>query len=468
MGSYRQDASSRFGPLNRWGKFGSVSAGWTISNESFYHDLLGHNSSLKLRASWGLTGNNNIGNYKYEQGLTGSGGEVIGNTVYNSTWAGGITDAKLGWESTSQYNFGLDAVLLHNRLSVIMNYYISKSYNLLYNQNISSLSGSTSILTNLRNSNIQNKGFDLQLDLKVVQSKDFNLNISGNITANRNKVISLGGASEIQTNGAERSYITHVTREGAPVGSFYGLRVAGMVREKDMAGVTADQAVYKANGNKFPAGYKMQAFPISTYSTTPLNPGDLYFKDTNGDGLITDADKQIIGTPYPAFTYGLGFNISYRQFDLTASFNGSKGNQVLDGQDYYIRNMEGSGNQYAVVDQRYRSEAQPGNGHEYRASRGGSQSNSTRLSDYYLQDGSFFRCTGLMLGVNLTPMAFTKKIGISGLRWYASVDNAFTITKYLGYNPEVDFNNGSNLTPGVDYGKYPLARSFNTGVKIQF
>jgi len=468
VGSFRQDASSRFGPLNRWGKFGSVSAGWTLSNEAFYHNWLGANSSLKLRGSWGLTGNNNIGNYKYEQGLTGSGGEVIGNTVYNASWAGGITDAKLGWESTSQFNFGVDAMVLNNRLSVMVNYYISKSYDLLYNKNISALSGATSILTNLRNSNIRNQGFDLQLDFKVIRTKDFNLGLSGNITANKNKVISLGGASEIQTNGAERSYITHVTREGDPVGSFYGLKVAGMVREKDMAAINADLVVYKANGNKFPAGYKLSGFPISTYSTTPLNPGDLYFMDKNGDGVITDADKDVIGSPYAKFTYGFGFNMSYKLIDLTASFNGSNGNKVLDGQDYYIRNMEGSGNQYSVIDQRYRSESQPGNGHEYRSSRGGSQSNSTRLSDYYLQDGSFFRCTGITLGVNLTPMAIAKKAGISGLRWYASVDNAFTVTKYLGYNPEVDFNNGSNLTPGVDYGKYPLARSFNTGVKIQF
>lgn len=466
--SFRSDASSRFGPLNRWGKFGSVSAGWAISNESFYHDWLGARSTLKLRASWGLTGNNNIGNYRYEQGLTGSGGVVIGNTVYNSTWAGGLTDPKLGWESTSQFNFGLDATALNNRLSVSINYYISKSFDLLYNKSISALSGTTTMLTNLTNSNIQNRGVDLQLDFKVIQSKDFNLNFSGNITANKNKVKSLGGASEIQINGAERSYITHVTREGDPVGSFYGLSVAGMVREKDMANVNADLAVYKANGNKFPAGYKLQGFPISTYATTPMRAGDLYFVDKNGDGLITDADKDIIGSPYPDFTYGFGVNLNYKMFDFSASFNGSQGNKVIDGQDYYIRNMEGSGNQYAVVDQRYRSEQQPGNGHEYRASRGGTQSNSTRLSDYYLQDGSFFRCTNITLGVDLSSTTGLKKLGVVGLRWYVSVDNAFTATKYLGYNPEVDFNNGSNLTPGVDYGKYPLIRSFNTGIKVQF
>lgn len=467
-GSFRTDASSRFGPLNRWGKFGSVSAGWAVSNESFYHDWLGANSSLKLRASWGLTGNNNIGNYKYEQGITGSGGVVIGNTVYNASWAGGITDAKLGWESTSQFNFGVDATTLNNRLSLIINYYISKSFNLLYNKNISALSGTTTLLTNLRNSNIQNKGVDLQLDLKVIQSKDLNLSFSGNITANKNNVKSLGGASEIQTNGAERSYITHVTREGDPVGSFYGIKVAGMVRQQDEANINADLAVYKANGNKFPEGYKMKGFAISTASSTPMRAGDLYFVDKNGDGLITDADKDVIGSPYPDFTYGFGVNLNYKIFDLSASFNGSQGNKVVDGQDYYIRNMEGSGNQYAVVDQRYRSEQQPGNGHEYRASRGGTQSNSTRLSDYYLQDGSFFRCTNITAGVNLSAITGIKKLGIAGLRWYVSVDNVFTVTKYLGYNPEVDFNNGSNLTPGVDYGKYPLIRSFNTGIKVQF
>lgn len=466
-GSFRMDASSRFGPENRWGRFPSVSAGWIISNENFYHDWLGKKSTLKLRASWGLTGNNNIGNYRYEQALSGTGGQVIGNTVYTANWAGNLTDSKLGWESTSQFNFGLDAGLFNNRLSVLFNYYISKSYNLLFNQSISSLSGSTSILTNLNNSEIQNKGFDLQLDAKVIQGRKFNLNLSGNITANRNKVVSLGGASEIYVAGAERSYTTHVTKEGQPIGMFYGLRVAGMVRQSDMANIAADNAALLPN-NTFPAGYKLKGPARSTYSSTPLQPGDLYFEDINGDGLVNEADKQVIGTPYPKFTYGFNVNMNFRQFDLSASFNGSQGNQVIDGQDYYIRNFEGSGNNYAVVANRYRNEEQPGNGHEYKASRGGTQSNSTRLSDFYIQDGTFFRCTNITLGYTFNSLAFIKKLGISSLRWYTSIDNAFTITRYLGYNPEVDYNNGVNLAPGVDYGKYPLVRSFSTGIKLQF
>lgn len=465
--SFRADASSRFGPENRWGKFPSVSAGWNLSNEKFYDDWLGAGSSVKLRASWGLTGNNNIGNYRYEQNMAGSSGVVFGNTVYTSTAAGNVADSKLGWESTSQYNFGADLGLLNNRLNLMVNYYISKSYDLLFSQNITAGSGSTTILTNLRDAEVRNTGFDAQVDARIIATKDFTFNVSGNITTNKNKVMSLGGASPIYSAGAERQYTTHVTMVGQPIGMFYGIKVKGMVRQSDMANIAADNAALLPN-NTFPAGYKLKGPPRSSYSATPLNPGDLYFEDVNGDGIVNEADKQIIGSPYPDFTYGLSLSASYKQLDFTASFNGSQGNDVIDGQDYYIKNMEGSGNNYVQVANRYRSEAEPGDGKIYRASRAGTQSNSTRLSDFYLQDGSFFRCTNITLGYSLSNLAVVKKLGLSSLRVYGSVDNAFTITNYLGYNPEVDYNNGANTTPGVDYGKYPLMRAFNFGVKMQF
>lgn len=466
-GSFRTDASSRFGPENRWGYFPSVSAGWNLSNEKFYGDWLGAGSTIKLRASWGLTGNNNIGNYNYQQPMQPMGGVVFGNTVNTAFSPGNLADPKLGWESTSQFNFGADLGLLNNRINLMVNYYISKSYDLLFNQNVTAGSGSTKVLTNLSDADIRNRGIDAQVDVKVINTKDFSLNFSGNITHNKNEVVSLGGASTIFTAGAERSYITHATMEGQPVGMFYGLRVAGMVRQSDMANIAADNAALLPN-NTFPTGYKLKGPARSVYSSTPLNPGDLYFVDVNSDGIVNEADKQVIGSPYPDFTYGFGLSASYKQFDFMASFNGSQGNDVIDGQDYYINNMEGSGNNYGIVKNRYRSEAQPGDGKIYRASRGGTQSNSTRLSDYYLQDGSFFRCTNITLGYSLGNLAVVKKLGLSSLRVYGSVDNAFTITNYLGYNPEVDYNNGTNLAPGVDYGKYPLMRAFNLGIKMQF
>lgn len=465
--SYRADASSRFGPENRWGQFPSVSVGWNLSNENFYNNWLGAGSSVKLRSSWGLTGNNNIGNYRYEQAMAASSGVVFGNTVYTATNAGNVVDPALGWESTSQYNFGIDLGLLDNRINFIVNYYNSKSYNLLFNQNITAGSGSTSVLTNLKDADIRNTGFDAQVDVRILSTRDFSLNFSGNITANKNKVRSLGGVSPIYVAGAERQYITHVTMEGQPVGMFYGLKVAGMVREADMKNIAIDDANLLPN-NTFPQGYKLAGPPRSSYSSTPLRPGDLYFEDTNGDGIVNEADKQVIGSPYPDFTYGFSLSANYKDLDFTISFNGSKGNEIIDGQDYYIKNMEGSGNQYEVVKNRYRSETEPGDGKIYRASRSGTQSNSTRLSDFYLQPGSFFRCTNITLGYNLNGLGFVRKAGLSALRIYAAVDNAFTLTNYLGYNPEVDYNNGTNLSPGVDYGKYPLMRAFNMGIKVQF
>lgn len=442
--SFRTDGSSRFGSETKWGTFPSVSAGWTLSNEEFYNNWLGAGSSIKLRASWGLSGNNNIGDYRNQTTMSSPGGVIIGDNVATGYWPNDFQDVGLGWESTSQYNGGLDIGLFNGRVNFMANLYRSRSFDLLFNQPVSAISGATAILTNMRNSKVENKGFDLQLDVALVKKEDFQLNFSGNMNVNRNKVLDLGGAATIMTNGAERSYITHITQEGSPIGMFYGFQVLGVATEENYRTVAP-----------------------SAGSTNPLQPGDLYFEDVDGNGIVNDADKRVIGNPHPDFTYGFAFDASYKRFDIRASFNGSQGNMVLDGYDYYLYNMEGSGNQYADVAQRYRSAANPGNGEVYRASRAGTQSNSTRLSSFYLQDGSFLRMTNVLLGYNL-PQALAEKMKIAGVRIYASVENPFTITKYKGYNPEPDYNQRGNLTPGVDYGLYPLVRGYNLGLKVTF
>lgn len=442
-GSLRRDGSSRFGPLNKWGTFPSIAAGWNLSQENWYNDFLGTQSSVKLRMSWGLSGNNNIGNYNAVQTVNSPTGAVFGaNTIASAVTIGGVKDQRLGWESTSQYNVGTDITVLDNRLSFIFNYYLSRSFNLLYNQPISAVSGSSSILTNLKNSKVQNKGFDIQVDGQLIRKKDFTVNLGGNISINRNKVLDLGLASTIITSGAERSYNTHITQAGQPIGMFYGYKVLGRVTE-DLVNKVAPSAS----------------------SSNPLKAGDLYFEDVNHDGIINDLDKQVIGSPYAKFTYGFSLVVNYKSFDLRTSFNGSYGNQILDGQDYYLYNFEGSGNQYVQVADRYVSASKPGSGLNYRASRAGTQSNSTRLSSFYLQDGSYLRMTNATLGYNI-PKVFGKHI--QNIRVYGSVDNVFTWTKYKGYNPDVDYNIGANLSPGVDYGNYPLARTFNLGAKLTF
>jgi hypothetical protein len=193
---------------------------------------------------------------------------------------------------------------MNGRISVIANYYMGSSFNLLYDKSVSALSGTTTVLTNLKDADIRNQGFDLQVDAKIVRTRDFAFSASANIMANKNEVKSLGGASEVFRAGAERSYITHVTREGQPIGMFYGLKVGGMVSQSDMANIAQDDAVYLANNRSFPKGYTLKGPARSVgYSSTPLNPGDLYFKDINGDGVVSEADKDVIGSPYPDFTY---------------------------------------------------------------------------------------------------------------------------------------------------------------------
>lgn len=442
--SLRTDASSRFGANNKWGVFPSVSAGWTVSNESFYDNWLGAGSTMKLRASWGRSGNNNIGDYVNITNFSSPTGVIIGDRVETAYYPLDLKDADLGWETTSQYNAGIDLGLLRGRINVFANLYLSNSSNLLFNQPISAVSGATTILTNLPNSKVQNKGFDIQVDTRIIRTTDFNLNLSGNININRNKVLDLGGASTIITNGAERSYHTHITQEGSPIGMFYGFKVLGIATPENYTTVAPSSA-----------------------STTPLQPGDLYFEDVDGNGVVNDDDKRVIGNPHPDFTYGFAIDMNYKNFDLRTSFNGSQGNEVLDGYDYYLYNMEGSGNQYADVARRWRSAADPGNGTVYRAARGGTQSNSTRLSTFYLQDGSFLRMTNILLGYTL-PSETVQQWKLGGIRIYASVDNPLTFTKYKGYNPEPDYNQRGNLTPGVDYGLYPLVRSYNLGLKLTF
>ena len=467
--SFRSDGSSLFGPKNRWGYFPSVSLAWTVSNEPFYNSLFGNKSTLKLRASWGKSGNNNIGNYNYEAVMSSPEGAVFGNgTVSSGVEPGGVKDNTIGWESTSQFNFGADLSLFNNRLSITANYYLSYTRDLLFEQPISAIGGANSILTNLPNSKIRNTGIDLQIDGRVIAKNDMHLNVSGNFSVNRNKVLELDGGNTLIVSGAERSYKTHITEVGQPIGMFYGFKVAGMVRQSDMANIAEDDKHYDATTHKFQAGYKIKGPARSLSQSLPLQPGDIYFEDINDDGVVDDNDKTIIGNPHPKFTYGFNISGDYKSLDFSASFNGSYGNKVLDGQDYYLFNMEGSGNQYAVVDDRYRNESNPGNGWVYSASRGGTQSNSTRLSTFYLQSGSFFRCTNLTIGYSVPSIGKLTNNVFSKLRLYVAADNLFTITKYKGYNPEVDYNNGSNLTPGVDYGKYPLVRAFNFGVQLMF
>ena len=462
-GTFRADGSSRFGVNNRWGYFPSVSAGWTLSNEPFLKDAFENIVSIRIRASWGKSGNNDIGNYASLAGIS-SGSYAFGQTPVSTTYEGSFTDAALGWETTRQTNVGIDLGFFNGRLNVIGNWYNSISTDILYKYPISSISGATSTTTNMSGAKIRNRGFDVQLDARLLTGK-VNWNFSTNISVNRNKVVSMGGLDDIIST-TERSVGSHITKEGKPIGSFYGYQAVGIMSKADYANALLDRDVYIKNGNKFPEGYQLKGPAVASYALDNLSYGNAIWKDANGDGVITTDDKTIIGDAYPDFTGGFSTSLSWNGLDFSASFAYSYGGEVINFQDYYLYNMEGSGNQYSIVADRYISDAQPGRNNVPIASRISTTNTSLKLSSYYVEDASFFRCANITLGYTL-PKRWTSKLHITSCRVYVSGDNLFTITPYRGYNPEVSYKS-SNMMPGFDWGCYPLSRIYSVGLNLTF
>ena len=462
-GSFRADGSSRFGIDSRWGYFPSVSAGWTLSNEPFLKDALKDVASIRLRASWGKSGNNDIGNYASLAGIS-SGSYAFGQTPVSTTYEGSFPDAALGWETTRQTNVGIDLGFFNGRLNVIGNWYNSISTDILYKYPISSISGATSTTTNMSGAKIRNRGFDVQLDARLLTGK-VNWNFSTNISVNRNKVVSMGGLDDIIST-TERSVGSHITKEGKPIGSFYGYQAVGIMSKADYANALLDRDVYIKNGNKFPEGYQLKGPAVASYALDNLSYGNAIWKDANGDGVITTDDKTIIGDAYPDFTGGFSTSLSWNGLDFSASFAYSYGGEVINFQDYYLYNMEGSGNQYSIVADRYISDAQPGRNNVPIASRISTTNTSLKLSSYYVEDASFFRCANITLGYTL-PKRWTSKLHITSCRVYVSGDNLFTITPYRGYNPEMSYKS-SNMMPGFDWGCYPLSRIYSVGLNLTF
>ena len=357
-GSFRADGSSRFGIDSRWGYFPSVSAGWTLSNEPFLKDALKDVASIRLRASWGKSGNNDIGNYASLAGIS-SGSYAFGQTPVSTTYEGSFTDAALGWETTRQTNVGIDLGFFNGRLNVIGNWYNSISTDILYKYPISSISGATSTTTNMSGAKIRNRGFDVQLDARLLTGK-VNWNFSTNISVNRNKVVSMGGLDDIIST-TERSVGSHITKEGKPIGSFYGYQrrrhhVEGRLCQRP----ARPRRLSSRTATNSPKATSSRVRPWLRTPSTTLSYGNAIWKDANGDGVITTDDKTIIGDAYPDFTGGFSTSLSWNGLDFSASFAYSYGGEVINFQDYYLYNMEGSGNQYSIVADRYISDAAAG------------------------------------------------------------------------------------------------------------
>ena len=433
--SLRRDGSSRFGADNKWGYFPSVSGAWLISGEPFFHAPAV--SELKLRASYGFTGNFNIGNYASYALLSPTSNYVLGagtGSVVNGVGLSQPPNPDLGWEKTGMTNLGVDLGLLQNRIYVTADYYKTITSHLLLNVNVPFTTGFSTALENI--GKVQNQGVELGITShNLVGAFKWTTNL--NISVNRNKVLALGpnGDPIISNGGVTGEFITEI---GKPIGNYYGYVNGGVF--KDQTDVN--------NSAHYPTA----------------KPGDRKFVDINHDGVISASDETILGNYLPKYIWGMNNDFRYRNFDLSVALQAVEGNQVMNLQRRYIYNSEGNMNQMIQDWGYWRSPSNPGDGNSMRPNRI-SNANSEQISSFHVEDGSFVRLRNVSLGYTVNTARLLKS-KIKSCRFYISGQNLYTWTHYLGYNPEVNARPTNNLSQGEDYGTYPVARTIIGGINL--
>lgn len=439
----RTDGSSRFGKNNRWGYFPSASAAWRISEEDFFkkQKALSFINDMKLRVSYGVTGNFQIGNYEHLATMsndnyilgTGQGGLVYGYKPDN------IERDDLSWEKNKMVNAGVDLQMFNGLLGVTVDYYNTNTSDMLLNVPVPLLTGYSTSLMNI--GKVNNRGWEIGLTSQKHFTNDFGYSFNANWAKNINEVKALGpgNAPIISSGSVEHAY--YITEVGQPIGNYYLLVQDGIFEtEEDL--------------KKYPH-----------FDNTQV--GDFRFVDVDGDGVLDlDKDRALVGNYMPKFTYGFGGKLWYKGFDFDINFQGVYGNKILNLNRRYIDNMEGNVNGTTIALDRWQSESNPGNGLVNKANRKQTGYNG-RTSTWHLEDGSYLRLQNVALGYTL-PETWTRHFYVEKMRIYVSGQNLVTFTKYSGYNPEVNARPDSALTPGEDYGTYPLARTFMFGVNVTF
>ncbi|MDR2470475.1 MAG: SusC/RagA family TonB-linked outer membrane protein, partial [Tannerella sp.] len=438
--SIRTDGSSRFGANTKWGTFPSVSAGWRLDQESFIQSVDAI-SRLKLRASWGKTGNNDIGDYAsiptlqnatYQYGASET--LVIGMRPAN------IANKDLSWEKTATADVGLDIGVLDNRISLSVDYYNSHTSGLLLNVPIPYITGFSTELQNI--GEVENKGVEIELSTTNIHTANFNWTTDLNFSFNQNKVLKLGANNTPIITGDWYDQVC-ITMIGKPIGSYYVYKNTGVYMNQ--AEVDADPA-RRAN----------------------TRPGDMKVEDYNKDGQITPDDRQVFGSNIPKYYFGFTNRASWKNFDLSVFLNGVGGNEIFNSNGRGPNRQGGSSYvHYSHWKNRWRSPEEPGNGRVPRASDrltgiGG------EFTSFDIYDGSYVRLKNITVGYTL-PAQLLKPLQLSSLRVYASMDNVYLWDHYhVGYTPEVDMDGGVATRAGRDYGTYPSTRSILFGLNITF
>jgi TonB-linked SusC/RagA family outer membrane protein len=462
--SLRRDGSSKFGVANRWGYFPSFAAGWKVSEESFFPKT-DYITFLKLRAGWGLLGNQEIGDYAAYTNITS--GEALayvfgayGNQqLYNGGAPLGFANQGVQWETTEQTNIGLDANFFSNKLSVNFDYFIRLTNNMLSEVPIAMVSGILQPPT-VNIGSVSNKGYELNISYQEKRG-DFKYKIGANIGSVKNELTKLGTDNPINS-GLYRTEFISRTEVGMPIGCFYGFVTDGIYQTKEEITLLNDQAAI-ATGKPVGKGQ---------YDGKP-KPGDIKMKDLSGDGIITNADQTFIGSPHPDFTYGVNVELEYMGFDLKVFGQGVYGNDIFMATIYYLESGNGYWNLLNSMKNSWKQEGDVTN--IPRLTTTAQNEANLRLSDRYVKDGSFFRIKNIQLGYTL-PEKTTKKIGIESLRVYLSAQNFFSFHNYAGFDPEIGIGKSSGkgtnkenrgfLDIGIDRGMYPLAKTISFGINL--
>jgi len=441
-GIIRRDGSSRFGDNNKYGTFPSFSLGWVPVKEDFWKENKVV-TNLKIRGGYGVVGNDNIGDFAYLATVGGGRNYTLGNgvgdnpisiVVGNSPNAPSNPDIK--WEETAQTNIGFETTLF-NDLSLEFDWYKKKTTGILQPIQIPGYVGAPGApLGNV--ADMQNTGVDISLTYRK-QLGDFNLSVTGNGSTVKNEVTFIGNDRKFNTGPSFQS-MGPITRYeiGTAINQFYGFQTMGIFQ---------NQA--EIDNYKNAAGTVIQPNAV---------PGDFRWADLNGDGKITDeGDRKYLGNPLPKFTYGLTINLAYKGWDLMAFGQGAAGNKIFQG----LRRLDLlNANWQTAALERWTGE---GTSNTYpRLSTLDNNKNFTRMSNFYLQKGDYFRIKIIQVGYSL-PSDVINKVGLAKTRLYVTAENLFTFTKYTGYDPEI----GGDVS-GIDRGYYPQARSFMLGVNLSF
>jgi TonB-linked SusC/RagA family outer membrane protein len=422
--SFRRDGSSAF-PDNggRWQNFGAIGGAWVVSSEDFM-DAVTWVDNLKVKASWGILGNQNTGNnYPYFPVLTSANSGVFGNNIVSALTPSYLPDSNLHWETVHSYEAGLELNTLRNKLHFEANYYNKLTKGVLVT--IPGIAGTTPGLSNL--GEVQNNGIELLATWNNSISKDFSYSFSANFTTINNEVKALS------TTGYEIVQDPSRTKAGLPIGFFYG---------------------YVANGI-YQTAEEIKQSPVSNIGA--VKPGDIKYKDVNGDGFITTEDRTMIGNPTPDFTYGASININYKGFDFNTDVMGVYGNEI------FRNRSRGTFAQFNYPS--FRLDRWNGVGtSNWEPILSTGRANNYLISSYYIEDGSFFRIRNMQLGYNFSP-AMLSSMRVKSLRVYVNAQNLKTFKNSTGYTSEFG---GSATSFGVDNGSYPLPAIYTFGINLNF